>query len=183
MKPFNGFEAFFDAPKNELYLGNGTHWYLFEEAPVSIFDVFAEDLDNDYLSRKGLELMGITDPIERLKKHIMCKFGGSDLRADIDENGKSHPDSPECPKAKTCPAFSLCCKLTVVANGTLAPEETRITRLLTTGLLNKEIAHLLHKSLPTVNTQCRNIERKMGVGNKPELIIEAMRLGIVPLYN
>ena len=125
--------------------------------------------------------MNVHDPIARLKKHITCKFGGTDTRADISTSGHSFPDSPECLHSDRCPAFSLCCKLTLVANGTLTATETIIVRLIAKGLADKQIAFYRHTSEHTIHTQRRQIEYKMGVGSKPEIVREAYRLGIATL--
>jgi LuxR family maltose regulon positive regulatory protein len=56
--------------------------------------------------------------------------------------------------------------------------ELEVLGLLCQGLSNREIADLLVLSVGTVKTHIHNIFGKLGVGNRPQAIAKASRLGV-----
>lgn len=61
----------------------------------------------------------------------------------------------------------------------LTAQETKITELTSWGLTAKEIADKLNISIHTVNTHRKNIFKKIGVKNSSELVMFAVRKGII----
>jgi two-component system response regulator NreC len=61
----------------------------------------------------------------------------------------------------------------------LSLREKEIMQLLVSGKSNREISDLLHLSISTVETHRNNIFQKLGVHNLPELILYAVRKGLV----
>jgi DNA-binding NarL/FixJ family response regulator len=61
----------------------------------------------------------------------------------------------------------------------LTAQETKITELTSWGLTAKEIADKLNISIHTVNTHRKNIFKKIGVKNSSELVMYAVRKGII----
>lgn len=66
-----------------------------------------------------------------------------------------------------------------VSNGKITNAETEIVRLITQGLTTKEIASQKNLSYHTIITHRKNIFRKLGITSTSELIMYAMRNGIV----
>jgi len=64
-------------------------------------------------------------------------------------------------------------------NGHITPAEVEIVKLITQGLTTKEIAVKKKLSYHTIITHRKNIFRKLGISNASELIMYAMRTGIV----
>jgi DNA-binding NarL/FixJ family response regulator len=62
---------------------------------------------------------------------------------------------------------------------TLTAQETKITELTSWGLTAKGIADKLNISIHTVNTHRKNIFKKIGVKNSSELVMYAVRKGII----
>ena len=79
-----------------------------------------------------------------------------DLFLDLSEN-KSVPDDPK----------------------TLTPSEIEIVKLIADGLTTKEIASKRNISYHTVNTHRKNIFRKVEVSNASELIMLAIKAGLI----
>lgn len=65
-------------------------------------------------------------------------------------------------------------------NNPLTRSELEIVRLIGQGLTTKEIASQRHLSFHTVITHRRNIFKKVGVSNVSELVMYAIRKGIIP---
>ena len=61
----------------------------------------------------------------------------------------------------------------------LTPREKEILQLLVEGRSNKDIAGLLNLSLYTVETHRRNLQSKLDLHSFPELILYAVRKGII----
>ncbi len=62
----------------------------------------------------------------------------------------------------------------------LTPREREVLQLLVEGKSNKDIASLLNLSLYTVETHRRNLQSKLNLHSFPELILYAVRKGIIP---
>ncbi len=61
----------------------------------------------------------------------------------------------------------------------LSPREREILQLLAEGKSNKDIAELLNLSLYTVETHRRNLHEKLNLRGLPELILYAVRKGVI----
>ncbi|NTV02842.1 MAG: response regulator transcription factor [Chlorobiaceae bacterium] len=61
----------------------------------------------------------------------------------------------------------------------LTTSEIEIVRLISTGLTTKEIAVRKHVSFHTVTTHRKNIFRKLGVSSSPELMMFAIKAGLI----
>ena len=61
----------------------------------------------------------------------------------------------------------------------LTPREGELLQLIAEGKSNKEIANMLHLSLYTVETHRSNILEKLNLHSVPELILYAVRKGVV----
>jgi two-component system response regulator NreC len=62
----------------------------------------------------------------------------------------------------------------------LTAREREILQLLVEGRSNKEVANLLNLSLYTVETHRRNLQSKLNLHSFPELILYAVRKGMIP---
>ena len=61
----------------------------------------------------------------------------------------------------------------------LTPREREVLQLLVEGRSNKDIATMLNLSLYTVETHRRNLQSKLNLHSFPELILYAVRKGII----
>jgi len=67
----------------------------------------------------------------------------------------------------------------VIAPVLLTPTEIEITRLIATGMTTKEIASEKHVSFHTVMAHRKNIFRKLNIKNTSELIMYAIKAGLI----
>lgn len=63
----------------------------------------------------------------------------------------------------------------------LTPREREVLTLMAQGMSNGEIASALFISEHTVKNHVSNIYRKMGMDDRTQVAITALRLGLVPL--
>lgn len=68
---------------------------------------------------------------------------------------------------------------TVPAKNRITPAENEIIKLITQGFTTKEIASQKKLSYHTIITHRKNIFRKLGINNTSELMMYAMRTGII----
>jgi DNA-binding NarL/FixJ family response regulator len=61
----------------------------------------------------------------------------------------------------------------------LTPAEIEITKLIASGMTTKEIAAQKHVSFHTVMSHRKNIFRKLNINNTSELIMYAIRTGLI----
>jgi DNA-binding NarL/FixJ family response regulator len=61
----------------------------------------------------------------------------------------------------------------------LSIREKEILQLLSSGTSNREIAEMIHVSVATVETHRTNIFQKLGIHSLPELILYAVRKGLL----
>lgn len=159
----------------EFYLMNGEIQFiqdgvqrLFHELDVKVAAKIRQEMDDDPKALKGLEILGITDPIEQLKQFIYCRFGDFTKRADITIGNVFNYEYWDCGN-KPCPADGLLCKLPQADYGNLTLHEAEILKEIAHDNSNKIIAHHLHRSKFTVDTQVKHLTRKIGCFTKAGL--------------
>jgi DNA-binding CsgD family transcriptional regulator len=159
----------------EFFVMNGRVNYIhdgkmhsWEELTLDAATVLRAQLDNDEKALMGIQAMGITDPKDQLEQYVFCNFGEfSDQDADIDEGGTIHREYWNCGSRETCRGHGLVCKFPEVPNGKLTNNDTRLMKAITCDLANKEIADIFHRSVHTINRECKTIAAKLGCISKP----------------
>jgi DNA-binding NarL/FixJ family response regulator len=68
-----------------------------------------------------------------------------------------------------------------VENRELTPREAEILKLLATGLANRQIAHRLRISDKTVRNHLSNLYDKLGIYDRLQAVLVAVRTGLVKL--
>lgn len=134
-------------------------------------------LDHDKRALMGLEQLGITDPIEQLKKFVFCRFGNFNLIPDMDEDEVNY-EYWDCGSRHFCPAIGFLCLAPQVPKGNLTPHDLKLISLVRSDITNKQIADLTHRSVHTINRQCENITKKIGCFTKTGIAAFAGANGI-----
>lgn len=70
---------------------------------------------------------------------------------------------------------------TITDNGPLTPQETKVLKLLCTGLLRKQIAYQLHRSYGSVSKQIESIALKLNAHSAAEIVAKAVASGLVQI--
>ena len=159
---------------NKEYIGiDGQLYYVevklvpFPEFPAAAKLVLQKELDNDPIAQASLDILGKTDPDERLEKFGLCRFGGFDNKADYnEEQGRMNPEYYDCGQRKTCPVEGKLCRFVQTENGYLTPREIEVVKLIAQDLADKQIADHLNMSVDTARTHRRNIQHKIGCNSK-----------------
>ncbi len=152
----------------EFFLLNGEiqfvedgHQRLFCELDVALAARLRDVMDNDPKVLKGLEILGIKDPIEQIKQFIHCQFGDFTKQADITSDGILNTEYWECGN-RPCSADGLLCKFPAAVHGSITNREAELIREVAHDHSNKMIANTSHRSKFTVDTQLKHISRKLG---------------------
>lgn len=149
--------------------------YPFELLPDFIRDTFSQHMMANKQAVKSLyHDMNITDPTRMLIQYIKCNFGNFDGIADRNEDGIIVTECWDCGLRGTCPGEGKVCGRLEGKNGMLTRRETEIFFMVIDGKFDKEIATAFDVTLPTVETQLRNIREKLGVNNRIEIMKYAL---------
>ena len=157
---------------SEIFVENGEPVLLFNgrqfswgEFPIEILAQILHELNHDMKVRKGLALLGIEDPDDRLKLYTFCRFGDFDKVPDVDSFGNIRGEYWDCGR-RPCPADGLLCRLPEVVNGSLTSHDAAIIRLVAQDLPNKTIADRMGVQVQTMNRQVKNIAHKISCYTK-----------------
>lgn len=140
-----------------------------------------EALENDTKALEAIEAR-TSDPVQQIVEFVRCRFGDFDQRADYDlEHGVvlNNHEYWSCPKRGNCPDEGVVCILPSGPGGTLTPREIEVVKLITEGLLDKEIADQLNIALSTAETHRRNIQHKLLTYTKSAVTRFAMEHNII----
>lgn len=138
----------------------------FDELTIDDLSIIRKELDKDHKAINGMELLGIYDPIEQLKKYVFCRFGALNSKADINhDTDELDTEYWDC-GCRPCLGDGLICKYPKVKEKKLTTHEMKIIRSIGNDRLNKEIAAELGVTNDTVNKECRTIANKIGCYGK-----------------
>ena len=140
--------------------------YELDEAPEYIHHSLNRFLtDNPDKARAYREMAGVGKEKEQCVK---CLFANLDGVPDLTDDGVFMPEYVECPNRGSCQWEGIGCLARAPCQFGLSERESEIADL--AELSNKEIAEKLFLSPYTVSTHLQNVQRKVGVRNKKQLI-------------
>jgi len=173
----NNIEFFIDC--DNVFIIEGGTVKLFEGITIDTVTLLKDDLEAHPRAGKALDEMGITDPIERLKQYVKCRYADCNGMPDLTLDGKSYPEFYDCGTHNQCKWEGKLCAAIQAPNGFLTRREVELTKLIGRGLFDKEIAAKLNITLYTVETHRRNIEMKVGGGCKVDIARFAFENNII----
>lgn len=172
LKP-NCFEFFHDGT-DLVFMENGVKKSFFD-LPDPQFHALEARLANRPLACWSLDDLGITDPVERVKKFTTCNHGDFNTIADFIGSRCNDQEYYDCGQRGTCKYEGKLCDKIVVLYGVLSESEIRVLRQLSLAKTDKEIADSLFTSPYTVSTHIRNMISKTGASNRVGLAMVAAR--------
>lgn len=175
-------------PKNTEVIGVDGEPFLvkvellsFNEWPAKVKLQIQTQLDTDKAAQVALDMLAITDELQRLKKFAYCRNGGFDKLADYTSCGSHNLEYFDCPLRETCEpkVQKMLCRCFPAPNGVLTPREIEIVKLVCTDMPDKAIADTLGISVDTARNHRRNIEHKTATYSKSGIVRFAYEKGIV----
>lgn len=171
----------------EFFTMNGDAFMLdvdgvksFDEFDESTLNIVCMDFLADEDSQKGVELMrGNISFHEKLRQHLICKFGAFDTRTDIDEQGNIQTEWWDCGKHGNCPGEFKCCKPLHGENGKITPRLMDVLKKIGEGKRDNEISEELFIADNTAKNHRRKLQFLTGLKNKSQLAVFAIRNNIV----
>lgn len=159
----NGGEFFTNG--SEAMVSYQRRQYSIQEAPLEVQNA----LDR-YLSQNPAKLDAYIDMAGKEYKEqcVRCLFSNLDGIPDLTDDGTLTPEYVECDKRSSCKWNGVGCLKAPACQFGLSQREREVADL--AELSNKEIAEVLFLSPFTVSTHLQNVQRKMGVKNKRQLI-------------
>jgi len=129
-------------------------------------DMYDKNVINFYVS------VGITDENKILYQHVWCNYGGFNMEADFDGQNLK-PEYWDCGKRGACKLEGKTCIRISLEEKNLTRQELEITKLIRTGLADKQIADVLKISINTATTHRQRIEKKIGASCKVDVAMFA----------
>lgn len=180
MKPvwtMTGIEVF--APDIDTCLLNITgQTFSFENVSADYLKPFANELASDNDAQHGLDLLEISKPIARLKRYMICRYGGNDCRCDV-SGSEANPDYFHCSTRGNCAAEGLLCLPVQAKNGELTKTEVLVAQLIAADLSDKLIADVRQCSVHTVAEHRRALNHKIGCYSSKGIVSFAHRAGLI----
>lgn len=111
--------------------------------------------------------------------YVTMASGVDELRRTIDRLGAAYADTAEGPSqiVKRLHELSLA---GADAASRPTPQQLRVLELVAEGLTNDEIGQRLYISESTVRFHLQKLKSKVGARNKTQLIVRAIRIGLLP---
>ncbi|MGJ1296527.1 helix-turn-helix domain-containing protein [Sphingobacterium spiritivorum] len=162
-----------------LHNGNRYSWGSF---PDWIIDVIEQDMARNPAAIKALVEWDISQKEEMIMQYIICRFGGFDNDPDIDSAGNiEYTEYFDCGRRGNCAQEGKLCSTIKVGDDHLTKSEIAVLKKVAKGLPNKMIADELNISEETVSSHNQNIQRKLGISSKPEMVAFAIKKNITEL--
>jgi len=154
--------------------------YSWGEFPEWIINRIEEDMLEHPEAIKALVAWDIQDRDEMIRHYIICRFGGFDGNPDISDSGEiDYVEYFECGRRGNCSQEGKLCSAIKVGEEFLTRQEIKVLKKIAAGKANKIIAAELFISEETVSSHNQNIQRKLGVSSKLEMIPWAIKRNIV----
>ena len=140
--------------------------YDFDHAPLTAIDLLAEALENDRRAQDGLTLMGIHNPVERLRQYAKCRYGN--LNDSSDFGSKTTDDEMiNCQHRHTCKGSGLVCRKKFTVHGEkLSAREVEVGFEIARGLTAKDVADAKCVSEITIQTTLLHIKQKLNLPSR-----------------
>lgn len=174
----NGLEIYIH--KGELRVIYNQRTTSFDLLPDNVKDIFTAHMFSNKSAVKSLKKdFSLEDANDMLLQYIKCNFGNFDMIPDADEDGSIYPECWDCGKRGTCPGEGKVCSRFKGPNGFLTKRETEILFLMIEGKLDKEIADHFGVTMPTIETQMKNIREALRCSNRIEVMNFAIRRKLI----
>lgn len=140
--------------------------YDFDDAPLSAIDLLSDALENDNKAQDGLTMMGIHNPVERLRKYAACRYGALNDNADFGEGAKDD-EMINCPFRHECKGYGLVCLKKFSVHGeTLSSREVEVGCEIAKGFTVEQIALSKYVAPITIHSTLLHIKQKLNLTSR-----------------
>lgn len=140
--------------------------YDFDEAPLSAIDLLSDALENDTRAQDGLTLMGIHNPVERLRTYASCRYGALNDTPDFGSTSKDD-EMINCNCKHTCKGYGLVCRKKFSFHGEkLSSREVEVGFEIAKGLTVEQIALAKFVAPITIHSTLLHIKQKLQLSNR-----------------
>jgi len=140
--------------------------YHLDEAPRYIHNILDNFLSNNPDKAEAYKDMAGEQGVK--EQCVKCLFGNLDGEPDLTDDGVLVPEYVDCPNRGKCKWEGIGCLSVRPCKFGLSTREQEIADL--ADLTNEQIAEQLFLSQHTISTHLQNIQRKMGVKNKRQML-------------
>lgn len=167
----------FFVQNDELFaIVNGTT-HPWHEVPEWVKAEQQQLLDADIQAQASLKKWGL-DGDDALQQFTICTKGAFNHTPDLMCGEDSDEECFDCGHRGQCPYEGHLCKAIKCGEWVLGFREIQVIRLITNGLLDKQIADVLCISINTVTSHVANIRTKTGQPTRTAIAVWALEKGI-----
>jgi DNA-binding CsgD family transcriptional regulator len=149
----------------------------FQDFPSSILNTIDATITDDH--KACLNVMGFTSKVEMRKQWIACNVSRFDLVPDYLVGEKLiNREYVDCSLRGVCEHEGTLC-ISLKQSTQLTEKHITVIKLISQGLLNKEIAQIMGITEETVKTHTKNIRDKTGMRRKADFPLFAKRYNII----
>lgn|GEM_PF-6549507 len=150
----------------EVKVIHGRTVYDFNDAPLSAIDLLADALENDRKAQDGLTLMGIHEPVERLKRYAACRYGSLNENADFGTCAKDD-EMINCKMKYSCKGYGLVCRKKFSVQGeSLSAREVEVGCEIAKGFTVEQIAIAKFVTPITIHSTLLHIKQKLNLPSR-----------------
>jgi DNA-binding CsgD family transcriptional regulator len=152
--------------QGEVMVIHGRTVYNFNDAPLSAIDLLADALENDKRAHDGLTLMGIHEPVERLRKYAACRYGALNDNADFGTSAKDD-EMINCQNKHICKGYGLVCRKKFSVHGEkLSAREVEVGCEVAKGFTVEQIATSMFVAPITIHSTLLHIKQKLNLPSR-----------------
>lgn len=163
---------------NIEFFGHENSLFIFHEGKMLPFDQWPEkilieievDMGKNPKAVEALVQAGFEQRLDMIAQYIRCRHSALDNQPDMVKGRMKEPEYTSCNLRGICPYEGKLCQFIAAPHGMLTPREIEVLKLISRGLLDKEIADRLGISPLTVPVYTKNLRDKTGCKNKTELV-------------
>lgn len=167
----------FFAHNGKLYSLSGGVKYEWPDLPDEHISLLQSEMYRDKRAYKTLESFSEMD---KIKVFGICRFGSCNSVPDF--TGSCCTDGNEyydCGLRTRCAFEGIRCSEVVTGNGVITARQLQIMRMVSTGMLDKEIAAGLDISENTVHNHIQNIFQKIGGNSRVDIATFVLRRNLI----
>ena len=171
----------FFAVESEMKFMTNSQVKCISQMPQDLKELCDAEIEKDAEVSVALLKWHPASKSKRRKQFLICRYGGLDFSADIDNNQFLKGDYWDCPSRGTCPFNGVICQDPRYNNVSLMPIDVSLMKALSTNLTNEAIADQLNLALGSFHKYKKQLYAKLGVHvqTKQDVALIAKSLNLI----
>lgn len=151
----------------------------FSQASYGVIAILNEAINADAFIKAELMKMHPNSEHRRLRQFVRCRFGGLDMKSDIQGGELQEAEYWPCPLRGNCSAEGILCKMPSYNGSELTKDDIALMKLISTNLTNYNIAEALDIPYGSFHKVKTMLYSKLGIITKQEVALIAVALNLI----